>query len=167
MTRWEKVDLREHKQEIIIPSINIQEALTEHQIKLIYPVMRQLRTAFTDINTFVFSVKRIQQSGYRVYFASCNQLLSSNAIGVIGLRLQEDLCWGRHIYIDDLVVDENFQNRGIGRQLMTFARDLAISESCQCLRLASGLEKYNAHGFYDHIGYKRTSYTFAYKISDS
>lgn len=151
--------MTEHKGKNMLSDLKIQEALTEQDLGTVYPVIYQLRDQLS-FNTFLDRIIQARQGNYRLFSAH----LGKRVVGVIGLRIQDDLCWGHNLYIDDLVVEQTLQGKGIGQALMKFAENLARSEKCQYVRLASGISKTKAHEFYERLGYHQTSFAFALKI---
>jgi GNAT superfamily N-acetyltransferase len=123
-------------------------------------VLRQLRDALDD-ETMLRRIATARQGGYRV----CVARTDGQVVGVIGFRLQDDLCWGRNLYVDDLVVDASRRRSGVGRALMQYVERIAALDGCAYVRLASGLQREQTHRFYEAIGYHKTSFAFARKIS--
>jgi len=62
-----------------------------------------------------------------------------------------------------LVVAERSQKRGVGAALLAAAEAWARRMGYPEVRLRSGVEREDAHGFYQHLGYRRVRehYTFA------
>ncbi len=63
--------------------------------------------------------------------------------------------------ISALVVDESERSRGIGGALVTAAETTLAKAGCGLLEITSNLRLTQAHAFYEHIGYTRTSFRFA------
>ena len=62
--------------------------------------------------------------------------------------------------INGLGVLPEYQNRGIGRMLLKKTEQQAMENGTRYLGLASGFMREEAHAFYEHMGYKKTSYWF-------
>ena len=62
------------------------------------------------------------------------------------------------LYVDDLCVDESARGKGIGRQLMEYARDYAAAQGCHNLTLHVWEGNPAAQAFYSSMGMK-TQYT--------
>lgn len=75
----------------------------------------------------------------------------------IMVTLHRPLPVGRVVAI---VVDEQHQRQGIGRQLMAAAEDYLRREGCYLVELTSNTNLVNAHAFYESLGYRITSYRF-------
>lgn len=61
-----------------------------------------------------------------------------------------------------LVVDENVRGRGIGKQLMTKAKDVAESKGLNIM-LRTNIKRDAAHRFYEGLGYVRTGTSYKYE----
>ena len=119
------------------------------------PLLRQLRSALDDA-TFAMRLARAVTQSYRVLGA---QDASGVLIGALRYRISDDLCWGRTLYIDDLIVDPTHRRAGIGQALMSAARETA-QQSCDHIRLCSGLSRADAHRFYEVQGLACFSFQF-------
>jgi ribosomal protein S18 acetylase RimI-like enzyme len=64
------------------------------------------------------------------------------------------------MYIDTIIVDKDYRNKGIGKALMENAINFAINNNCEIVELTSKLNNENAHRFYEGIGFKKHSYKF-------
>ncbi|HET6229826.1 MAG TPA: GNAT family N-acetyltransferase [Longimicrobiaceae bacterium] len=63
--------------------------------------------------------------------------------------------------ITALVVDPGVRGQGIGRALVAAAEDWLTRAGCGLLEITSNLRLVEAHAFYEHIGYERTSIRLA------
>lgn len=52
-----------------------------------------------------------------------------------------------------IAVDNDYKRQGIGTDLLTAAEKWATENSAVCVRLASGIERTDAHKFYTKLGY--------------
>jgi GNAT superfamily N-acetyltransferase len=59
-------------------------------------------------------------------------------------------------WLTTLVVSDRFQNRGIGAQLTAVIEDWARQKGAVRVSLTSGLQRHEAHVFYEHLGFERT-----------
>lgn len=63
-------------------------------------------------------------------------------------------------FIDDLIVNENYRNIGIGKSLLEDAVSYAKKKDCEVIELTSVLLNEKAHSFYENNGFKKHSYKF-------
>jgi GNAT superfamily N-acetyltransferase len=85
-----------------------------------------------------------------------------DAAAVAGFRVQENLAWGRHLYVDDLVTRADRRGRGHGGALMRWLAVEACRAGCEQLHLDSGVgpEREDAHRLYFNAGLRISSYHF-------
>jgi GNAT superfamily N-acetyltransferase len=62
--------------------------------------------------------------------------------------------------VEDVVVDPRRQSHGIGRQMMSFARDLCAAKGCYKMALSSNLKRQGAHDFYRSLGFVQHGISF-------
>jgi len=83
-------------------------------------------------------------------------------LGVITLHAMRVLHRPRPVgRITSLVVDPSARGRGLGRALMQAAEDTLAGLGCGLVEVTSHARRTEAHAFYAHIGYERTSFRFA------
>ena len=113
-----------------------------------HAVMSQLRPDLQDADSFIRQVMRQREGGYRLSVARYEGQL----VGVIGYRSQENLLYGRFVFVDDLVVDEEFRRYGVGAKLLAVARGYARETGCRHFVLDTGLHMALAQRFYYRQG---------------
>jgi ribosomal protein S18 acetylase RimI-like enzyme len=62
--------------------------------------------------------------------------------------------------ITSLAVDPRARGRGLGRALMDAAEDELRARGCGLIEVTSHMRREEAHTFYEHLSYERTSYRF-------
>ena len=67
--------------------------------------------------------------------------------------------------ITALVVDPTIRGRGIGRSLVAAAESELYGAGCGLIEITSNNRLVDAHGFYEHLGYTRTSIRLAKDLS--
>ena len=139
--------------------LEILECHTLEEAKALYPVVGQLRKRLTLVE-FLDRFQKAKHGGYRLFYAK----LGDSINGAMGFRTLDDLRWGYHLYIDDLIVDECVQGKGIGSALLLLAERFAMSEKCHYVRLAAGIIRVRAHEFYEQLSYRRVSDMFALEL---
>jgi GNAT superfamily N-acetyltransferase len=139
--------------------MNISIAKTDAEISGCYRVMRELRPHIAE-DQFVARVRRQEDSGFRLAMLQD----SGQPVAVAGFRILENLAWGRFLYVDDLVTLPAHRSKGYGAMLLAWLRDFAAKQNCAQLHLDSGIQRKDAHRFYEREGMAMTSYHFAETI---
>lgn len=67
--------------------------------------------------------------------------------------------------ITALVVDAPVRGKGIGRMLVAAAEESLTRAGCGLLEVTSNLRRADAHAFYEHVGFERTSLRFAKSVA--
>lgn len=69
-----------------------------------------------------------------------------------GIRIGEWLHGGRYLEVEELVTAEADRSRGYGRALLAWIAGHARGQGCRQLRLLSGVQRTDAHRFYEREG---------------
>ncbi len=119
------------------------------------PALAELRPGVEDLSVRILGQS---QHGYRLVGVVIGG--EQSAVAVAGFRINENLAWGRHLYVDDLVTREGFRGHGYGRQLMGWLVEQARHEGCTQLHLDSGVgpDRHDAHALYHAVGLRITSH---------
>ncbi|WP_232360977.1 GNAT family N-acetyltransferase [Paraneptunicella aestuarii] len=126
-----------------------------------YPVMKQLRPQY-DLASFCEQIAVQVQEGYQLAYVEMN----GQVIAVAGFVIATKLAWGKHLYVDDLVTDDNKRSTGAGKCLLDALIEFAKSQDCQELHLDSGVQRFEAHRFYLREGMHITSHHFQLRLKD-
>lgn len=82
-------------------------------------------------------------------------------IGVLTARVINRLVKARNIlFVDDLIIDQNYRTHGIGKRLLQNAIDYATQKDCETIELKCYITNKNAHKFYENNGLEKSHYTF-------
>lgn len=135
--------------------MDIKLAKSDEEVARCFPVMHELRPHLVE-HDFVSRVRRQEASGYRLAYI----LEGGKAAAVAGYRIGENLAWGRFLYVDDLVTISSPRSRGYGAALLSWLVDLAAKAGCQQVHLDSGVQRTEAHRFYEREGMERASVHF-------
>jgi len=139
--------------------MNIRIATTDAEIAACYPVMRELRPHIAE-DQFVSRVRSQEKCGYRLAFVQGPDCV----VAVAGFRVGENLAWGRFLYVDDLVTLPAQRSKGYGAVLLSWLKERAATEGCLQLHLDSGIQRKDAHRFYEREGMAMTSLHFVQNI---
>lgn len=140
--------------------MDIRLATTDAEIAACYPVMRELRPHLARAS-FVDRVRSQQAGGYHLALAAT----AEGIVAVAGFRILENLASGRFLYLDDLVTAPAQRSRGHGQAMLAWLRAYALREGCAELHLDSGMQRKDAHRFYEREGIPATGLHFAEVIA--
>jgi GNAT superfamily N-acetyltransferase len=143
-------------------SLDVSVATTDGQILACYPVMVQLRPHVKE-QEFVARVRSQASQGYRLAFVR----EAGRVIAVTGFRPFESLAWGRVFYVDDLVTDETWRSRGVGHRLLDWVIARARDEGCSEVHLDSGVQRVDAHRFYEREGFRNVANHYRIRVDGS
>ena len=135
----------------------VKEALTDADIRRLYPVMSALRPHIKTADDFLARVRRQQAgSGWRLIYVEDADM----PVAAAGFRMSEWLAWGKALYVDDLVCLESHRGKGFAEALMLWMENLARAEGCAQFHLDSGTHRLGAHRFYHRLKLAITSFHF-------
>ncbi|MGE5614204.1 MAG: GNAT family N-acetyltransferase [Bacillota bacterium] len=103
-----------------------------------------------------------QYPDYSVYVAELN----GNIVGTFALAIMDNLA---HMgapsgLIEDVVVLDSLQGKGIGKCMMNYAIGICRDKGCYKVSLSSNLKRERAHRFYEGIGFKKHGYSFCMEL---
>ncbi len=103
-------------------------------------------------------LKMSQYPDYHLYTAK----FKGRVIGSFALLIMDNLAhFGTpSAIVEDVVVAVNYQNLGIGRQMMQFVIEKAKEKGCYKLVLSSNKVREKAHSFYEKLGFEKHGYSF-------
>lgn len=131
----------------------------EDEIAACWPVVAELRPHISE-EEFVARVRRQGEHGFRL----ARLEVDGRVVSVAGFRLSENLAWGRHLYVDDLVTAAAARSQGYGEALFNWLVEEARRHDCDALHLDSGVQRFAAHRFYLAMRMDITSHHFAIKL---
>ena len=137
------------------------ELRTENELRTAWPVMSQLRDQL-DEERWLTLMAVMMSDGYRLLALQDDD---GAILALAGIKLTTNLYYGRHIWVYELVTAESARSKGHGRAILGHVEELAAAEGCEMVALSSGLQRRDAHRFYqEHMGYDRVSYSFTKKV---
>jgi len=134
-------------------TINI--AKTDGEIAACFPVMRELRPHLRA-EAFIHVVRDLESDGYRL--AALSE--SGRVMAVAGFRILRALTCDKFLYVDDLVTLEAERSKGYGRAFLNWLEEYARQVECAQLHLDSGMQRTDAHRFYQTNGVNISGYHF-------
>ena len=95
---------------------------------------------------------------YQLYL--CEQ--DGRLAGTFALLIMDNLgeCGTPSGVVEDVVVEPEFQRRGVGRAMMEHALAICRQKGCYKMMLSSNLARTEAHAFYESLGFEKHGYSF-------
>lgn len=126
----------------------LRHADTQETLRACYAVMKQLRPHLQSEAEFLERVARQAADGYRLLA----EWQDGHPIALAGYRLQENLVYGKFLYVDDLVTTEAARGSQCGARLLDALTEVAAQAGCVRLTLDTGLANALAQRFYFRQG---------------
>jgi len=133
--------------------------MTLKELYTVYELLKQLRVdlSYDEFEDLIYDMRHMD---YKMIGMFEKERLLSYA----GVAVQTNLYHKRHLYIFDLVTDEAHRSQGYGKMMMEYLQDYAKMAACEHLVLSSGLQREDAHRFYESEGFEKKSYLFVKNI---
>jgi GNAT superfamily N-acetyltransferase len=125
--------------------LDIHELRSDSEIIAAFPLMATLRDRIRA-DTFLAEVRRQQIQGYELVGA----FAGSRLVALAGVRRTHTLSRGEHLFVDDLVTEEQVRGAGHATALMHWLAGRAASEGLPRIYLDSRI---TAKGFYERLGF--------------
>jgi len=128
---------------------------------LAFDAMRELRSGIVSLEEFVDQVDQVQRpAGYRLVAFLPDD--GGDALAVAGFRLNTNLAWGRHLYVDDMSTSRAARGQGLAGRLLAWIHGEAERLDCHQVHLDSGVgpNRATAHRLYFNSGYVISSHHF-------
>lgn len=135
---------------------SIFELTTTKQWLEAFPIMKQLRTDLTE-ETYIELLQDMSKDGYKLYA----MYVENEIVSLAGLSWRINFYNKHHIFIYDLVTDVSQRSFGYGEKLLQYIHDWANENGAEYVALESGLQRFDAHRFYeDKLNYDKWCYSF-------
>lgn len=138
----------------------LRHADTQEALRACYAVMHQLRPHLQGEDDFLARIARQQVQSYRLLAA----WEDGQAVALAGYRFQENLVYGKFLYVDDLVTAETARGSRWGARLLDALTVVAEQAGCVRLVLDTGLANALAQRFYFRQGLLSSSMRFGKPI---
>lgn len=142
--------------------IVIEEAALQDTQSIGNLIRNELGYTNLDFNKLTNRFQRMKQN--QDYFI----LVAKDADAVVGfIGICKGIAFeldGEYIRIIALAVNTDYQHNGIGAQLIRYAEGYAIEQGIHYILVNSGLQRMDAHRFYEKNGYTKKGYSFKKEI---
>lgn len=149
-----------HLLRLVAPSANNNVEASSPPLDAIVTILQQLRPHLDEVS-LRRQLERQQQHGYQLAYIEDQRTVHA----VAGFVIRENLAWGRHIYIDDLVTDAGYRGYGAGTALLQWVCGYGRDQQCSQVHLDSGVQRFAAHRFYLKEQFAITSHHFAFSLT--
>ncbi|QQK81493.1 GNAT family N-acetyltransferase [Salicibibacter cibi] len=137
--------------------MDVKELISKHEWLEAFPIMNQLRSHLNEKEYVELVAEAREKDMYRL-FALYDQ---GEIVAVTGFKPMITLYYGRFIWVCDLVTDATKRSKGYGEKLLSFVHEWALKNNYESVALSSGLQRYDAHRFYEErMNYDKVSYVF-------
>jgi len=141
-----------------MPLIRVAE--TDSDILRCLPVLVELRPHLAE-ETFLSTIRQMQTNGYHLVMLEADGHIAA----VAGYRFSEHLARGKFVYVDDLVTTSSARRKGYGKQLLDWLMRMTESAGGKELHLDSGIQRTEAHAFYEAQKMVFSSRHYSLKLS--
>ena len=121
----------------------------ENDIKPIYELLKNELGYEVDYSLFVLRVQEMIKNNYLIYVAC----IENKVVGFIGIEVSYVFELPKQIMrVNALAIDKNYQNKGIGKQLIQKVEKYTKTNNMAAITLNSGISRKTAHIFYEKQG---------------
>jgi ribosomal protein S18 acetylase RimI-like enzyme len=115
-----------------------------------------------DANAVKKVIEKGLENNFQVYICATD---NGKLTGYCSLSIKNSLWMSANLgNVDELVVDGEYRNQGIGKMLMTEIEKIAKTHDCKRLELDSAFHRTKAHEFYGKLGFEKRAYLFTKEI---
>ncbi|WP_084245859.1 GNAT family N-acetyltransferase [Planomicrobium okeanokoites] len=138
----------------------IKKLVTEADWFSAFKVLKELRTDLTE-ESYLSILTEMQSDGYEMYAMYNNEKI----VAVIGFSWRINFYNKRHIYVYDLVTAKEERSKGYGESLLSYVEKLAIEGEAKFIALESGIQRIEAHRFYEEkLDFDKFCFSFRKEI---
>ncbi|MBS4193569.1 GNAT family N-acetyltransferase [Lederbergia citri] len=120
--------------------------------------MKHLRTHLNEDTYLKLVLEAIEKENYRLAAYIDN---TGKMVAVVGFMPMITLYYGEYIWVSDLVTAPDERSKGYGDELLSYVHDCAKAQGYDKVALSSGLQRVDAHRFYEEkMKYDKVSYVF-------
>lgn len=123
-------------------------SVDDSQIEACFPVISQLRPYLTDPAAWFDRAKALRAGGYKI-LAMWEE---NTVVAMAGYRLGDNMIYGKFLYIDDLITDEQKRGSGLGALLLEELQKIGRLADCHYMVLDTAATNTEARRFYRREG---------------
>ncbi len=136
-------------------SYTFKELLSLNEMIEQFPIIQQLQPSLTLV-AYKQMLPEMIPNGYSQVIV----IDTEKCIGISGIWINTKLYSGKYLEMDNVVIDENYRSKGIGKLLCDWCINKAKETNCKKVMLDAYLENEKAHAFYEREGFSKRGYHF-------
>ena len=132
------------------------------ELETIYEVVSQLRgeLSYKEFEDLIYEMRHME-------YKMIGLIDKGELIVYAGVAVQTNLYHKRHLYLFDLVTDEEQRGRGYAKMMLEYLEAYANTAMCENIVLSSNFARKGAHAFYEKNGFVKKSYVFLKTMKSS
>jgi len=129
-------------------------------VELLHQLWPDKRIDYEDMRKVVR--KYIKESNYHIYGFEENGIL----LGIVTVSFRWAVFYeGKVATIEELIVDQAYQGKGIGKTLVKFVEEKIVKPGkAKGIELSSDLRRTSTHGFWEKLGYPKSAFEFRKRL---
>lgn len=129
------------------------------ELDVVYEVLSQLRVtlSFKEFDDLVYDMREMN-------YKMIGLFERDKLITYAGVAVQTNFYHKRHLYIFDLVTDEEYRSKNYGYEMLDYLEVYAKTAMCENIVLSSGLQRESTHKFYEKNGFSKKSFLFVKEV---
>lgn len=143
--------------------ITIKELRSLDEMLDSYPVIKILYPNNFSKDNYKVLLQEMLLGNYRQLVAVDNDQI----VGVAGLTIATKIWSGKYMDMDHVVVRKDYRGIGIGKQFLSYTKELCKKEECQILSCDVYSENFDAQRFYMNEGFVPRGFHFIHTFKDN
>lgn len=138
----------------------IFKILDKNEINSIIPMIQELSENKIPNSVLGARFQEMTTQNYKCAVVYDNEKL----IGVTGLWFCTRHYSGKSVELDHVIIDENYRNKGLGKEFMIWIENYAKGKGYEAIELNTYVQNFPSHKFYYNLGFEILGYHFLKKI---
>ena len=138
----------------------IFKILDKNEINSIIPMIQELSENKIPNSVLEARFQEMTTQNYECAVVYDNEKL----IGVTGLWFCTRHYSGKSVELDHVIIDENYRNKGLGKEFMIWIENYAKGKGYEAIELNTYVQNYPSHKFYYNLGFEILGYHFLKNI---
>ena len=129
------------------------------ELEIAYEVVKQLRVelSYKEFEDLIYDMRHMDYKMFGLFD-------KDRLITYAGASICTNLYNKRHLYMYELVTDEDYRGQKYGKKMLDYLVDYAKVGACENVVLTSGLQREDAHRLYKNYGFDKKSHMFVKEV---